>query len=302
MRYPSSKQQESAWKIVARRHSRIRGSEQKGGQGMSKEARTAAALRTISRFVLRARLVQEHSLAQDKLALEKYAAWTMAFNVIVNTKTGERSVEMNPAPLIPTEQVESAAARVRPLFLKDDGVHYDKVLNALSELVAASPAYRKAVEDFRVKFRIADPDYPNGRPKAARSEPSMSNKEVAGAWLYGHLLHEDEVRRSYASGISAEEMLLNATKTVCSEMVAAVETLHFVERLVAEGVLDLPEDLFTAPVTVSASQWAPTLLEVYVADVGTPMPADLNEPLDGAWRKVHDEFGPKNFGGPQSDS
>lgn len=146
---------------------------------MSKEARTAAALRTISRFVLRARLVQEHSLAQDKLALEKYAAWTMTFNLIVNTKTGERSVEMKPAPLLPTEQVESAAARVRPLFLKDDGVHYDKVLNALSESGAESPAYRKEIEDLRVKFRIADPDYPNGRPKAARSEPSMSNKEVA---------------------------------------------------------------------------------------------------------------------------
>lgn len=269
---------------------------------MSKEARKAAALRTISRFVLRARLVQEHSLAQDKLALEKYAAWTLTFNLIVNTKTGERSVEMKPAPLLPTEQVESAAARVRPLFLKEDGVHYDKVLNALSELVATSPAHGKEVEDLRSKFRIADPDYPNGRPKAARSEASMSNKEVAGAWLYGHLLHEDEVRRSYASGISAEEMLLNATKTVCSEMVAAVETLHLVERLVVDGVLDLPDDLFTAPVTVSASEWAPTLLEAYVADVGTAMPTDLNEPLDGAWRKVHEEFGPRNVGVPQSNT
>jgi hypothetical protein len=226
----------------------------------------------------------------------------MTLNLIVNTKTGEKSVEMEPAPLLPTEQVESAAARVRPLFLKDDGVHYDRVLTALSELVAASPGYRREVEDLRVKFRIADPDYPDGRPKAARSEASMSNKEVAGAWLYGHLLHEDEVRRSYASGISAEEMLLNATKTVCSEMVATVDTLHFVERLVVDGVLDLPDDLFTAPVTVSASEWAPTLLEAYVADVGTPMPGDLNEPLDGAWRKVHDEFGPKNFGGTQFNS
>lgn len=269
---------------------------------MSHEVRKAAALRTLSRFVLRARLVQEHSLAQDKLALEKYAAWTMSFNLIVNAETGKRSVEMKPAPLLPTEQVESAAARVRPLFLKDDGVHYDKVLNALSEMVAASPAHQKEVEVLRSKYRVADPDYPNGRPKAPRSEPSMSNKEVAGAWLYGHLLHEDEVRRSYAKGISAEEMLLNATKTVCSEMLAAVETLHLIERLVVDGVLKLPEELFTAPVTVSAKEWAPTLLEAYVADVGTPMPPDLNEPLDGAWRKVHDEFGPRNVSAPQTDS
>lgn len=269
---------------------------------MSKEARKVAALRTLSRFVLRARLVQEHSLAQDKLALERFAAWTMTFNLIVNTKTGERSVEMKPAPLLPTEQVESAAARVRPLFLKDDGVHYDKVLNAVSEMVAASPAHRQEVEDLRSKFRVADPDYPNGRPKAARSEPSMSNKEVAGAWLYGHLLHEDEVRRSYARGISAEEMLLNATKTVCSEMLAAVETLHLIEGLVVDGVLELPKELFTAPVTVAAKDWAPILLEAYIADVGTPMPANLKESLDGAWRKVHDEFGPRNVSAPQSNA
>lgn len=269
------------------------------GEAMSNAARKAAALRTLSRFVLRARLVQEHSLAQDKRALEKYAALTLTFNVIVNTKTGQKSVEMKPAPLLPTEQVESAAARVRPLFLKDDGVHYEKVLNSLSEMVAASPAHQKEVEVLRSKYKVADPDYPNGRPKVPRSEPTTSNKEVAGAWLYGHLLHEDEVRRSYAKGISAEEMLINATKTVCSEMLAAVETLHLIERLVVGKSLELPEELFTAPVTVSATEWAPTLLEAYVADVGTPMPSNLNEPMDGAWRKVQDEFGPRNFSGPQ---
>ncbi|MFF2843416.1 hypothetical protein [Paenarthrobacter sp. NPDC057981] len=62
-----------------------------------------------------------------------------------------------------------------------------------------------------------------------------SNKEIAGAWLHGHLLHEDDVRRSYAQGIAAEEMLLNATKTVCSEMLATVEGLHLIERLVVSG-------------------------------------------------------------------
>ncbi|BAS11760.1 hypothetical protein AHiyo8_00630 [Arthrobacter sp. Hiyo8] len=168
--------------------------------------------------------------------------WTLSFNLIVNHVTGEKSVQMKPAPLLPTEQVESAAARVRPLFLKEDGVHYDKVLNALAEIVSASSEHKKEVEELRSKFRIADPDYPNGRPKAPRSEPSISNKEMAGAWLYGHLLHEDELRRSYGKGISAEEMLLNATKTVCGEMLAAIETLHLIERLVVSGSLGSPKN------------------------------------------------------------
>lgn len=76
--------------------------------------------------------------------------------------------------------------------------------------------------------------------------------------LYGQLLHEDELRRSYGAGISAEEMLLNATKTVCSEMLATVEALHLIERLVADGSLEVAQDLFTEPVSVTATDWGPS--------------------------------------------
>lgn len=183
----------------------------------------------------------------------------MSFRITHNAATGERAVAMVPAPLLPTEQVESAAARVRPVFLFSDGVHYDKVLNALGEAAAASASVEKEIEGLRAKFRAADPDYPKGRPTEPRSGPSMTNKEVAGAWLYGQLLHEDELRRSYGAGISAEEMLLNATKTVCSEMLAAVEALHLTERLVADGLLALSENLFTEPVSVTATEWSPQI-------------------------------------------
>ena len=50
------------------------------------------------------------------------------------------------------------------------------------------------------------------------------------ALLYGPLMHEDELRGSYAAGISVEEMLLNARKTVCSGMLATVDALHLIER------------------------------------------------------------------------
>lgn len=258
---------------------------------MTRDSRKAAALRTISRFVLRARLVQEHSLAADKGILERHAAWTISFHVTQNLETGERAVAMVPAPLLPTEQVESAAARVRPVFLSSDGVHYDRVLNALGEAAASSTGLKKELEGIRAKFRAADPDYPRGRPTAPRSEPSTTNKDVAGAWLYGHLLHEDELRRSYGAGISAEEMLLNANKTVCSEMLATVEALHLIERLVADGSLELAEELFTEPVNVTATEWAPQIAGAYFADVGTAMPESLTEPLGSEWREVHDLAG-----------
>ncbi|MDO5874539.1 MULTISPECIES: hypothetical protein [Paenarthrobacter] len=258
---------------------------------MSNGVRRAAAVKTLTRFVLRARLVQEHSLASDKKVLERHAAWQISFNLVVNKATGQKSVEFKPAPLLPTEQVESAAARVRPLFLREDGVHYDKVLNALLDLTA-TPQHREQIEGLRSKFQVADPDYPHGRPKLPRSEPHMSNKQIAGAWLYGFLLHEDDRRKTYAHGVSAEEMLLYATRTVCGEMLATVETLHLVERLTVEKTVDLPEEIFTSPVTVTAKEWIPTgEVRAYVADVGTPMPTSLDEPLSSAWREVHDEFG-----------
>lgn len=250
--------------------------------------------------MLRARLVQEHSLAADRDILEKHAAWTMSFRLTQNRNTGERTVAMVPAPLLPTEQVESAAARVRPVFLSSDGVHYDKVLNALGEVAASSAGLKKNVEGLRAKFRAADPDYPDGRPTEPRSAPSMTNKQVAGAWLYGHLLHEDELRRSYGAGISAEQMLLDATKTVCSEMLATVEALHLIERLVTDGSLEVAEDLFTEPISVTATEWAPQIAGAYVADVGTAMPESLTEPLGSEWSEVHElfDFNPPTIGLP----
>lgn len=259
---------------------------------MPSNSRRAAALRTISRFVLRAKLVQEHSLASDKGVLEKHAAWTMTFIVTHHTATGKQAVAMKPAPLLPTEQVESAAARVRPVFLVSDGLHYDKVLNALGEAGAVSASLKKDIGALRAKFQSADPDYPNGRPTEPRTKPSMTNKEIAGAWLYGQLLHEDAVRRSYGTGISAEEMLLTATRTVCSEMLATVEALHLIEKLVVDGTLAVPEDLFTEPVSVTATEWAPRISSAYVADMGTPLPASITEALGSEWSEVQDVFGP----------
>lgn len=49
--------------------------------------------------------------------------------------------------------------------------------------------------------------------------------------------------------------------------------------------------------TVSAKEWVPRgKVTAYVADVGTPMPSSLDEPLPSDWRDVHDEFGVREVG------
>ena len=60
-----------------------------------------------------------------------------------------------------------------------------------------------------------------------------------------HLLHEDEKRRSYGSGMRLEEICLEAKRTVCREMLAVNKTLRPVEQgMQVRGWLELPEILF----------------------------------------------------------
>lgn len=71
--------------------------------------------------------MQDHSLARDIGELRKLAQEQIKPILKRNITTDETSFEMTPVNLIPTEQLESAAARVRPVFLKSDKVHYDAV-------------------------------------------------------------------------------------------------------------------------------------------------------------------------------
>ncbi|WP_104140030.1 hypothetical protein [Arthrobacter sp. ZGTC131] len=123
---------------------------------------------------------------------------------------------------------------------------------------------------------------------------TLTNKQLAGAWLYGHLLHEDAVRRSYSGGMYPEEMYLAAMHTVSREMLAVIGTLHLIEQLQTRAWLDLPEDIFTGEVTVTASSWVPPgEIKLYVAPVDTPMPENLGIDLEAAgWKDAVDEFLP----------
>jgi hypothetical protein len=209
---------------------------------------------------------------------------------VLNPATGERTASMSPVDLIPTEQLESAAARVRPIFLKKDKVHYDSVLDAVSAVLkgrSEAKALLAKVRELRSCFRQADPDYPSGQPKSSWAGGALSNKQLSGAWLYGHLLHEDAVRRSYSGQMPLEGMYLSAMRTVCSELLATVETLHLIEQLQVRGWIELPEGVFTDEVTVTASSWVqPGVVRAYTAPVGTALPDNfVSEDLESQGRK-----------------
>ena len=80
----------------------------------------------LKRLVLRKRIVQDHSLARDIGVLRKLGQAPIKAPLTRNVRTGETNEKLKPVDLIPAEQLESAAARVRPVFLGGDKVYYDQ--------------------------------------------------------------------------------------------------------------------------------------------------------------------------------
>src|SRR4051794_3212799 len=73
---------------------------------------------TISRFIDRARRIENHSLARDRAQLLRYA------NLEITLARNDAGDVMATSPLPPEEPLESLAARCRPFILQGDGIHY----------------------------------------------------------------------------------------------------------------------------------------------------------------------------------
>lgn len=211
-------------------------------------------MQALERFVVRCRYVQEHSLAADIAQLRENAKYEFKLMVTVQRESGEESVAFAPTTLLPPEQVESAAARVRPLFLKKDGIKYERVLPFLKGRVSKA-SDKSAVQAQLESFRASDPDFSSVNSSVPWAGAAISNRQISGGWLYGHLLHEDASRRSYVEPLHLEEAYHAAMVTVCQQMLAAVTTLHLVEQLAVREAIILPDDVFTTQVTVEPGEW-----------------------------------------------
>jgi len=71
---------------------------------MGNEARNATGLRTVARFVVHARLVQEHAPFADLRVLDQRAAWEMTFNPTYDPAIGRPGIAMKPALLFLTRR------------------------------------------------------------------------------------------------------------------------------------------------------------------------------------------------------
>lgn len=244
----------------------------------------------LARFVLRARIVQDHSLAQDIGELKELSA--VKFNILNFNKGGGVDIAIDDIKVPHTEQIESAAARVRPVFLFSDGIFYADVLAFLYEKIVDDNEKKKVLELLH-ECQLADPDYPiSGKGKRAGDRESVySNKDLAGSWLYGSLLHDDENRRTFSDTTGIEHAYHAAVSSVPAMMLGVVKILHFIEPLVCDGKLNLDPELWKSDVTFKGTTLSfPGKVSVYVAEVGTPFPQSIEADLLEAegWKPVQE--------------
>lgn len=121
-------------------------------------------LKTLKSFVLRARRIRAHSLAKDAKLLTKLQNPQM--KITHNPATGETKVSME---LPPEEQVESAAARVRPLILNREDTYHAKVMNALMYFGQKAKLSDTGMETLREMKRQWAATNPEGWVPSARS-------------------------------------------------------------------------------------------------------------------------------------
>lgn len=242
-----------------------------------------AALKSmLSRLVVRLRLISEHSLAADRQRLAAMSRHEWTFLVTEHMDGRPPRYELRPIALVPIEQLESAVARARPLLLQDDGISYRQVFRRLGRDLNDNE--RSEMKRLRKRYEEFDPDHPHGRPKAPH-EPGtpVSNRQLAGAWLYGSLVHADAVRQSYGAGSSPEGLQVEAHRVVAGLLLASLETLDFLRSLHDDGRVEIEDSAWTAPVVSSRTSWAPKIEAVHHAPVGTAMPESASGALGDEW-------------------
>lgn len=232
----------------------------------------------ISAFVLRARRVEAHSLAADKAVLHKLSTMQMTYQFDAAQNQGYL-VQVLP----PEEQVESAAARVRPLLLQEDIVHYIKVLNALGYFAKDSPdtKLRNALAEIRSDWNRIQPKGKDILGASTQIEDADGNKseflsdtELAFAYIYGDVVHNDLDRLAPTKMHGVKERFKAAAPIVCFIMVLTIATLNATRLMRKAGLLELPEELFTEDVVVTETVFR-NEARAWSAPVGTPLPEEF---------------------------
>jgi hypothetical protein len=255
-------------------------------------------LNALKSFILRARRIRAHSLAKDARLLVKLQ--NPQFKVQFTPATGEMKVVMD---LPPEEQVESAAARIRPLILNDEDTYHAKVMNALLYFGRKSNLSEeniKVLRGWKAEWAKVNPKgkslgfYEVRVQNPGEVETCISDNALAFSWIYGDVVHADSSRREEGRAYGVDERFRAAIPVVVRLMVLAMVTLTITEQMKDHGVLPDLGDAFDEEVVVSNK---PLEMEtrVYVAEHdengNIPDPPAMDEEFGDDWKPFAEVFG-----------
>lgn len=201
--------------------------------------------------------------------------------------------------VLPDEETfESLAARVRPLLLPAESVHHQRVLTAIQSKVDSTTVDVPADLTNRLiglkeqwsKVDIDGKDVLNFRMQSimadgTRATPQVSDTQLAGAWLYGDLVHVD-ARGNKSDGLlfPVRERYAAAVAYFAHAAVLSLMTLDLVMALHQLGVIQLDDDSLEADVVVGVNELVDESV-TYVGPVGSSMPS-----LDTVLQEVPEDF------------
>lgn len=252
----------------------------------------------LTAFVLRARRVQAHSLARDLPALKKLQRSEVKI-------TGRPDSDMLTFryEYPPEEQVESAAARLRPLLLERDSTYFAKAINALLYFAredGAEPTAIDALKELRKEWigtaseKSPRLTYEVRIKHGEDPEQSMNDRSLAFAWIYGDVVHADASRRDGADVFGIEERFHGAVPLVAQLMVLTISTVRAIERIHGTKLLPFLHDAFAEDVVVTRQvvehEGRAWVAEYGDDDVPPVFPDGLDDEPGEGWTRFGEKF------------
>lgn len=246
---------------------------------------TEGATRRLGAFVVRARRVEAHSLAADRPKLLGWAEGQASVTVYRDGRPSELKWSL------PSEEaLDSLAARCRPFVLQRESVYHAKVMKSLGYLLRDHEELKGPVREIKTLWQRLDPssstplgfDSQTGPTGGSLGHP-VTDVALAYAWLYGDLVHADDVSDRVA-GHNIDARYHGAVLVLTSVAVQAITTLNLIRHAQDIGLLRIDGAMFTERIAPRTEDTI-TLTGFATAPVGTPreqLEAMLDNPAQSA--------------------
>lgn len=257
---------------------------------MTKADPAENSLRVLNQFVLRGRRIQAHSLLRDQREMLRRTA--SAELTVIHGEDGTEVVWIH----LPEEQVESAAARVRPLILESEATYYVKVFNALGYLLRDHPDEALPLKGAKNAWRQrleASPSAGKGGYEVTTGGPgveaaTLNNLDLAQAWIYGDVVHADSERRDRSRRHGVQTRFRAGQELVAWLLLHSDALTTGVIRLHEVGLIELDPSVLTEEVVAQDGEIRQKV-KVVVGDLGATAPIGLDEVDSSQWRPLFDD-------------